>query len=58
LSNDAVSRLVTCLVILSCLMFLSPQFLSVRMIIRREFQKSYKRIENIFYLTKNPVSNE
>jgi hypothetical protein len=35
-------------------MFLSPQFLSVRMIIRTEFQKSYKSIENIFYLTKNP----
>jgi hypothetical protein len=28
-------------------MFLSPQFLSVRMVIREEFQKSYKRIENI-----------
>jgi hypothetical protein len=35
-------------------MFLSPQFLSVRMVIREELQKSYKKIENIFYLTKKP----
>jgi len=27
------------------------------MVIRVEFQKSYKRIENIFYLTKKPVSS-
>jgi hypothetical protein len=26
-------------------MFLSPQFLSVRMVIRAEFQKSYKRFQ-------------
>jgi hypothetical protein len=37
------------LVIFSCLMFfLSPQFLSVQMIIRMELLKSYNSFENKF----------